>query len=58
MIQTLMPNKVTSAIEVLEDFPGMVDAVEAFYKDTISGAEEDILGCAVPYRSAPSRTSN
>ena len=39
MIRTLMLNKVTSALEVLEDLPGVVDAVEAIYKDTISSAE-------------------
>jgi hypothetical protein len=32
MIQTFMLNKVTSAFECLEDFPGAVDAVEAVYR--------------------------
>jgi len=36
MIQTFALNKVSSAHEGLEDFPGEVDAVEAVYKDIIS----------------------
>jgi hypothetical protein len=36
-----MLNKVTSALDVLEDLPGVADAVEAVYKDTISGAQAE-----------------
>ena len=36
MIQMFMPNKVASELEDIEDIPGVVDAVEAVYKDIIS----------------------
>jgi hypothetical protein len=36
-----MLNKVTSALEGREDFPGVVDAIEAIYKDTISSTEAE-----------------